>query len=95
MKLKSRTQYAALPYRMREAVLEVLLITSRETGLWIIPKGWPHKGLSPHAVAVREAYEEAGLRGKIKGRALGAYRYEKCLSVDKAVLQSQGVRARG
>ena len=72
---------------MREAVLEVLLIASRETGRWIIPKGWPHKGLSPRAIAVREAYEEAGLRGKIKRRrALGTYRYEKRLSADRAVL---------
>lgn len=86
MKRKSRTQYAALPYRMREAVLEVLLITSRETGRWIIPKGWPHKGLSPSAVAVREAYEEAGLRGKIKRRPLGTYSYQKRLPRDKAVL---------
>lgn len=86
MKRKCRTQYAALPYRMREAAPEVLLITSRETGRWIIPKGWPHKGLSPSAVAVREAYEEAGLRGKIKRRPLGTYSYQKRLPRDKAVL---------
>ena len=86
MKRKSRTQYAALPYRVREAVSEVLLITSRETGRWIIPKGWPDKRLSPRAVAILEAYEEAGVRGKIKRRALGTYRYEKRLSAQKAVL---------
>ena len=72
-------QYAALPYRMGET-LEILLITSRETGRWVIPKGWPMKGRKPHAVAAREAVEEAGVRGKIGKTALGAYPYAKRLA---------------
>ena len=42
-----------------------MLVTSRETGRWVIPKGWAIKGLKPADVAEREAYEEAGLVGHI------------------------------
>jgi 8-oxo-dGTP pyrophosphatase MutT (NUDIX family) len=55
----------------------VLLVTSRETARWIIPKGWPIKGLKPAKTAAREAYEEAGVRGDVSGRPLGRYVYEK------------------
>ncbi len=72
-------QYAALPYRMRDG-LEFLLITSRETGRWVLPKGWPMKGKKAHAAAAREALEEAGIKGKVEKRPLGAYSYGKRLS---------------
>jgi 8-oxo-dGTP pyrophosphatase MutT (NUDIX family) len=76
----TRVQYGALPYRLDDdASVEVLLVTSRETKRWIIPKGWPIKGLRPSKVAAREAYEEAGVRGRIAGRAFGRYVYEKRL----------------
>jgi len=70
-----------LPYRFDgKAGVEVLLVTSRETGRWIIPKGWPIKGFKPAETAAREAYEEAGVRGRVSGRSLGHYAYEKWLS---------------
>jgi 8-oxo-dGTP pyrophosphatase MutT (NUDIX family) len=70
-------QYGALPYRMQaDAALEVLLITSRETKRWIIPKGWPIDGLAPRKAAAREAYEEAGVRGRVES-SLGNYTYVK------------------
>jgi 8-oxo-dGTP pyrophosphatase MutT (NUDIX family) len=73
-----RIQFGALPYRFdREAGVEVLLVTSRETGRWIIPKGWPIKGFKPAKTAAREAYEEAGVRGRVSGHPLGRYVYEK------------------
>ena len=57
-------QYAALCYRFRkDNTLEILLITSRDTGRWVIPKGWPMKGKRAHEVAAGEAYEEAGVKG--------------------------------
>lgn len=59
--------------------MQVLLITSRETRRWIIPKGWPIKGLTPSKTAAREAYEEAGVRGSVEDRAFGYYVYEKRL----------------
>jgi 8-oxo-dGTP pyrophosphatase MutT (NUDIX family) len=81
-----RVQYAALPYRRRaDSATEVLLVTSRETGRWIIPKGWPLKGKSPHKAAAREAREEAGVVGRIKRRAIGSYSYEKRLKGGKVV----------
>ena len=74
------TQFAALPFRMAADGLEILLITSRETRRWIIPKGWPIRGLRPRDVAAREAFEEAGLVGKIVGkRSIGSYHYNKRL----------------
>src|ERR1051325_802066 len=76
------TQYAALPGRIGEGGMrEVMLLTSRETRRWIIPKGWPMKGRKPAEVAAREAYEEAGLIGQIVGkRPIGAFHYEKQLT---------------
>ncbi|MEJ1160304.1 NUDIX hydrolase [Prosthecomicrobium sp. N25] len=71
-----RLQYAALPFR-RESGLEVMLVSSRETRRWVIPKGWPMKGLKPHAAAAREALEEAGLEGKVGKQAIGSYTYGK------------------
>jgi 8-oxo-dGTP pyrophosphatase MutT (NUDIX family) len=75
-----RNQFAALPWRRNAAgEVEVLLITSRETRRWVIPKGWPIKGKSSAKSAAREAFEEAGVRGKIDKSAIGAYAYEKRL----------------
>lgn len=74
---KHAIQYAALPYREIDGDIEVMLVTSRETGRWIIPRGWPMRGMKPHAAARQEAYEEAGLRGRIAKTPLGSYDYLK------------------
>ena len=50
-KTTTGTQVAALPYRVTDAGLEILLITSRRTHRWIVPKGWPAKGSTPSADA--------------------------------------------
>lgn len=77
-----RVQYAALPYRIhRDGVVQVRLITSRETRRWVIPKGWPMKNLSPPKAAARETYEEAGLVGTVSREPLGIYTYEKRLGL--------------
>jgi 8-oxo-dGTP pyrophosphatase MutT (NUDIX family) len=72
-----RTQFGALCWRMHRGRVEVLLITSRETGRWVIPKGWPIVGKSPEASAAQEAWEEAGVTGESAGPALGLYAYDK------------------
>lgn len=74
-----KRQYAALPWRYSGGNREVLLISSRETGRWVIPKGWPIKGLSPAETAAREAYEEAGLGGQISKKPIGEFEYDKRL----------------
>jgi 8-oxo-dGTP pyrophosphatase MutT (NUDIX family) len=78
-----RVQYGVLPYRFTETnSLEVLLVTTRQTRRWIIPKGWPIKGLKPPKSAAREAYEEAGIRGTVGAKAIGVFSYEKALDAN-------------
>src|SRR5256886_10129543 len=77
VRIPTRIQYAALPYRSSSTQTEVMLVTSRETHRWIIPKGWPKKGKSPHRSAAREAFEEAGVVGSVGRRAVGSFSYEK------------------
>jgi 8-oxo-dGTP pyrophosphatase MutT (NUDIX family) len=65
----------------------VLLLSSRETRRWVIPKGWPIRGLKPREVAAQEAFEEAGLVGAIVGeRPIGSYHYSKQLSKHREML---------
>jgi 8-oxo-dGTP pyrophosphatase MutT (NUDIX family) len=90
MAQKSRdTQFAALPWRISEGGRrQVMLITTRETRRWMIPKGWPLKGRKPAEVASQEAYEEAGLVGHIIGkRPLGLFHYEKQLPKESRLCQ--------
>ncbi len=73
-----RRQVAALPLRLaKNGDIEIMLVTSRETGRWIIPKGWTSKRLKDCKAAAREAREEAGVKGKIFRDAIGTYRYIK------------------
>src|SRR5436189_1216791 len=75
-----RVQYAALPYRLSgRSRTEVMLVTSRETQRWIIPKGWPQRGRAPYDSAAREAFEEAGVVGAVGRRSVGSFSYEKRL----------------
>jgi 8-oxo-dGTP pyrophosphatase MutT (NUDIX family) len=84
---KPRQQYAALPFRRaKDGSAEIRLITSRDTGRWVVPKGWPIRGLKPSAAAAREALEEAGLVGQIAKRPLGSFTYEKRLDLDSSVV---------
>lgn len=57
--------------------VSILLVTSRGTGRWVIPKGNPSSSLSAHAAALREAEEEAGVSGAVCPTPLGSYRYRK------------------
>ncbi len=74
-----RRQVAALCWRLDGRRLRVLLVTSRETGRWVLPKGWPIPGLSGPETAAREAWEEAGVRGDVAAHSLGSYGYRKIL----------------
>ncbi len=70
-------QVAALVYRRKKNRPEILLITSRGTGRWVLPKGWPQIGKTFAQSAQREAYEEAGVRGDVAPFSIGTYTYEK------------------
>jgi 8-oxo-dGTP pyrophosphatase MutT (NUDIX family) len=76
-----RQQYAALCFRYRDEVpvVEVLIMTSRDSGRWVIPKGWPMKKKDPHDAAATEALEEAGVRGRVRKEPVGRYTYLKLL----------------
>jgi 8-oxo-dGTP pyrophosphatase MutT (NUDIX family) len=74
-----RLQVAALCWRRSKKGLRVLLVTSRDTGRWVIPKGWTMKNRSDAEAAAREAYEEAGLRGDVSERSIGLYTYDKLM----------------
>lgn len=81
----ARRQYGALPFRIAATGgVEVLLVTSRTTRRWVIPKGWPMKGVKPSQAAAREAFEEAGVRGKVASTPLGTYFYRKRADDHKA-----------
>jgi len=86
-KFDGAVQFGVLPWRIGEdGTRQIMLLTSRETHRWVIPKGWPMKGRKPAEVASREAYEEAGLVGQIVSkRPLGNFHYEKRLA-KKAIL---------
>ncbi|APE42612.1 NUDIX hydrolase [Sulfitobacter alexandrii] len=81
LKRPKRLQVAALCYRDTPAGKRVLLITSRDTGRWIVPKGWPIDGLDGPGAALQEAWEEAGVReADIESAPVGFYDYDKGLS---------------
>jgi 8-oxo-dGTP pyrophosphatase MutT (NUDIX family) len=75
-----RVQYAALPYRRRsDDRTQVMLVTARESGRWVIPKGWPKKKKTPADTAACEALEEAGVVGKVGRSSIGSYSIKKRL----------------
>lgn len=79
-------QVAALPYRRRpDGMAEVLLVTTRGTGQWMVPKGWPISGKTLPQAAAQEAYEEAGVRGKTAKQELGRFPHRKTALLEGAI----------
>lgn len=77
---KIRSQIAAMPFRRKaDGTAEIMLVTSRTTHRWIVPKGWPIKGLKDHEAAAREAREEAGVVGAVARKPAASYTYWKRL----------------
>ncbi|RVV98697.1 NUDIX hydrolase [Mesobaculum littorinae] len=72
-----RYQVAALCWRAGESGIEILLLTSRGTGRWVLPKGWPKTGLDAEDTAREEAWEEGGVTLAPEARAIGRYTYAK------------------
>ena len=85
--LPPHVQVAALPWRVSgDGLREVLLVTSRGTGRWVLPKGWPEGREPLHQAAAREAAEEAGVIGPVEPVEIGRFYYGK--------LTSSGLRRR-
>lgn len=72
-------QVAALPWRMTDDGRQILMITSRETRRWVIPKGGRMVGKTDPEAAAQEAMEEAGVRGEMDQTSIGVFRYAKGL----------------
>jgi 8-oxo-dGTP pyrophosphatase MutT (NUDIX family) len=70
-------QVAALPWRQGTTGIEILMVTTRTTRRWVIPKGWPMAGKTDDQAAGIEAFEEAGVRGAISSKTCGSYGYSK------------------
>ena len=96
-------QVAALCLRTGRKGPEVLMITSRGSGRWIIPKGWPMEGKTAGEAALQEAWEEAGVRaGTVGSEPLGSFAYRKILdsglrqacAVDVYAVEVQGLSSR-
>ena len=66
-----------VPVRKKRNRLEVCLIRRRRSRRWGIPKGFVDPGDTPQKAGLTEAIEEAGLRGRIRGRRIGTYGYDK------------------
>jgi 8-oxo-dGTP pyrophosphatase MutT (NUDIX family) len=76
-------QVAAVPFRLdAQGDIEVMLVTSRETRRFIVPKGWPMKGKSGRRAAAIEAEEEAGVTGKALKEPAGTYSYWKRMKAE-------------
>jgi 8-oxo-dGTP pyrophosphatase MutT (NUDIX family) len=75
--VRCRLQVAALPWREAAGGIEIMLITSRDTGRWVLPKGWTERGEAHWDAAAREAREEAGLEGEIAQVEAGRFLYGK------------------
>lgn len=79
-------QAGVLAYQFTGGEIRMLLVTSRDTGRWVIPRGNIDRGVSPDQAAVQEAYEEAGIKGSLAtANPIGFYTYFKKLDADKSV----------
>lgn len=80
-------QVAAIPIRRSASgATEVLLVTSRGSQRWVVPKGWPWAGRPDHEAAAGEAWEEAGVRGDTTPNSIGSYTYRKNTGVNELVV---------
>ncbi|MFC7738316.1 NUDIX hydrolase [Roseomonas sp. GCM10028921] len=74
-----------LPLRHEDERMLVLLVTSRETWRWVLPKGWAEEQLRGPELAAKEAFEEAGVAGQVQLEPIGSYSYRKRLAGGRTV----------
>jgi ADP-ribose pyrophosphatase YjhB (NUDIX family) len=75
--MSRREQAGVIPFRRKKAGIEVCLIRNKGSKKWKIPKGFVDPGETVQQAALKEAWEEAGLSGRLVGDAIGSYDYEK------------------
>lgn len=80
-------QSGVIPYAIVDRTPVFLLVTSRQRGRWIFPKGRIAKGMEPWESAKREAYDEAGVEGEIATRSIGSYRAWKTRGMRRFVIE--------
>lgn len=78
-------QFGVLPWRRTPDGVQVLLVTTRNTRRWIVPKGWPETGRTPQECAAQEGFEEAGVKGAVTGDAIGVFSHKKQLKSGQMV----------
>ncbi|KFC69701.1 NUDIX hydrolase [Devosia sp. LC5] len=79
-------QFATLPWRIgRSGAPEILLVTSRTSRHWLLPKGWLVRGKSAMESAEIEAFEEAGVQGKMRNKPIGVFAYNKILKTGETL----------
>ena len=80
MRIESNSKYiqsAVIPFRVKNNQIEILLITSLNSGKWIFPKGIVEDNLTAQESALKEAFEEAGVEGEVLDILIGDYSYDK------------------
>jgi len=94
--VRKARQIAALPWRLAaDGGLEILLVTSRTSKHWLLPKGWPIPGKSGLESALQEAFEEAGIQAKGPDSPLGRYAFVKVLHDETELACTMSVYAVG
>ena len=75
--MRGREQAGVIPFRRKKGNIEVCLIRNKGRKKWKIPKGFVDPGETAEQAALKEAWEEAGLKGRLSGGSIGLYGYEK------------------
>jgi 8-oxo-dGTP pyrophosphatase MutT (NUDIX family) len=75
--MRAREQAGVIAFRRKKGAVEVCLIRNKGRKKWKIPKGFVDPGETAEQAALKEAWEEAGLKGRIIGDPIGSYEYEK------------------
>jgi 8-oxo-dGTP pyrophosphatase MutT (NUDIX family) len=91
--MSGRDQAGVIPFRRKKSAIEICLIRNKGGKKWKIPKGFVDAGETPEEAALKEAWEEAGLTGKLVGSTIGAYQYKKwglALTVSMYLMEVDG-----
>ncbi len=84
-------QAGAVPYRITDDRLEVLLVSTSSGKHLTIPKGVIDPGFSATDTVVNEAYEEAGIEGELVTPPMGRYRFKKWGGICEVVVYAMAV----